>query len=89
MRDALADMASELQVQAGRLDFFDLDAVDAWFRDCVQVLRAMRMQDREDQLVSYAIVLVMRARAYGQHDLSCREVKELLSLMLDAQERES
>ena len=82
MRDALAEMASELQAQAYRLDFFDLDAVDAWFRACVQVIRAMRVQDRDDQMVSYAIILVLRAREYGQHDLSCQEVKELLSLML-------
>ena len=82
MRDALDEMASELQVQASGLDLSDMDAVDAWYRDCVQVLRAMRGQDRDDHLVSYAIVLVLRARELGQHTLSCREVKELLSLML-------
>ena len=83
MRDVLDDMASELQVQAGTLDLSDDTAVLAWSRACADVLRAMSDHEaRDSHLVSFAIVLVLRARELGQHDLSCREVKELLSRMM-------
>lgn len=85
MRDALDELASELQAQACTMDVFDIDTVADWSAACVQVLRAMPVQNRDEHLASFAIVLVLRAQDLGRHGISCREVKEVLSRMLSGE----
>jgi len=64
-RDALEELVSDLQIQAGTLDVLDNQITLDWFWACAQVLAALRPELRESQLSTFAILAVTRALAAG------------------------
>ena len=60
-RDALDELVSDLQIQAGQLDICDADAREHWIQACHQVLEAIEDPQRKlDAVTNLAILLTLK-----------------------------
>jgi len=81
-RDALEELASDLQIQACELYTWDSKSTLPWFQACAQVLRALKPAQRESQLSTFAIVACARLTATDNHNVSTSNIAALLRTMM-------